>query len=168
MPGVEDEVGLRVELLQQREHGRHDVGHLDHDVVHLGVDVALALHPRHGPDEPPELVHVHLALDEQPVSVDERPRLGHDPDARHPGKHLADEGGPASRRHVDEGQLAVHGVADLVAEAVQGRDRHHNQLTGSEEVDDEDERSALNEEKCETRHSILRHVCIHVPSSRRR
>ena len=91
----------------------------------------------------PVLVHVDLALDEQPVRVDERPGLRHDPDPGHAGEHAAEEGRPAARGHVDEGHVAVLGVADLFGEAVEGGDRHDDQLLRREEVDDEEERSSL-------------------------
>ena len=82
-------------------------------------------------------------LDEQPMRVDEGPGLGHDAHARDPGEHAAEEGGAAARGHVDEGHLAVGGVAHLVGEAVEGRERHDDELLRREEVDDEDERGGL-------------------------
>ena len=47
------------------------------------------------------------------MRVDEGPWLGHDPDPGHARQHAAEQGGPAARRHVDEGHLAVLGVAQL-------------------------------------------------------
>jgi hypothetical protein len=46
----------------------------------------------------------------------------------HFGQHLAAQSGSAARRHVDECELAVDGVANLVCEAVQGGDGDDNKL----------------------------------------
>ena len=75
--------------------------------------------------------------------MDERPGLRHDPDPGDAGEHAAEEGRPAARGHVDEGHLAVGGVAHFLGETVEGRERHDDELLRREEVDDEEERSSL-------------------------
>ena len=82
-------------------------------------------------------------LDEQPVRVDEGPRLGHDAHAGHPGEHAAEECGAAACGHVDESHLTVGGVAHLLGKAVEGREWHDDKLLRREEVNDEDERGSL-------------------------
>ena len=48
--------------LEEREHCRNEIGHLDDDVVHVVVYISLGLHADTRPHEPPELYHVDLAL----------------------------------------------------------------------------------------------------------
>ena len=50
---VEDEVGVRVVLLEYAEHGRDEVGHLDDHVVHVVVVLRLGLQADARPHQPP-------------------------------------------------------------------------------------------------------------------
>ena len=62
MARVEDEVRLGVELLQEVEGRREEVGHLEDHVLRVVVVLGLGLQPHARPHQPTVLVHVDLAL----------------------------------------------------------------------------------------------------------